>query len=52
MLHLEHRYLWCSKLNTLENRMEIPRIFWYVVLKKDGDQLDRLCEKLRIITWS
>lgn len=27
MLHLEHRYLWCSKVDTSESRTEIPRVF-------------------------
>jgi len=43
---LEHSFVWCWDLDTLESRSEIPRMFWNVVLEKDGkDQLDRSSEK-------
>jgi hypothetical protein len=34
-----------QNLETLESRPEIGGKFWNEVLGKDGDQLDRLCEK-------
>jgi len=37
MLHLEHSLVWCWRLDTEENRSEIPRTFWNVVLDKDGE---------------
>jgi hypothetical protein len=44
MLHLEHSFVWCSNLDTLESRSETLGKFWNVVLEKDGeDQLDRSC---------
>jgi len=45
-LHLEHSYMWSRKLDTLENRSELPGNIWNVVLKKDGeDHLDREIKK-------
>ena len=32
------------------NRSETPGKFWNVVLEKDEDHLDRLCEKWRSVT--
>ena len=49
VLHLEHSFVWCWNLDTLESESEIPRTFWNVVLEKD-DQLDKLCNKCRSIT--
>jgi len=36
---------WCRNLDTSECRSEIPGKFWNVVLEKDGEHLDRSCEK-------
>jgi hypothetical protein len=52
MLHLEDSTAWCWNWDTSESRSEIPGNFWNVVLKKDGDQLDRSCEKWGSITQS
>jgi len=38
------------KLDTWEIRSDIPGEFKNVVLEKDGDKLDRSCEKSRSIT--
>jgi hypothetical protein len=45
MLHLEHSFVWCWSLDTSEDRSEVPWKFWNVVPEKNGDQLDRSCEK-------
>ena len=45
MLHLEHGFVWCRNLDASGSRSEIPGKFSNVVLEKDGDQLDRSCEK-------
>jgi len=50
-LHLEHSFMWSRKLDTSDNRSEIPGNIWNVVLKKDGDHLERSCEKWRSVTW-
>ena len=50
MLHLEHSFVWCWNLDASGSRLEIPGKFWNVVLEKDGDQLDRSCEKWRSVT--
>jgi hypothetical protein len=51
MLHLEHGYVWYWNLDASGSRSEIPGKFWNVVLEKDGkDQLDKSCEKWRIVT--
>jgi hypothetical protein len=53
MLHFEYSFLWSRSLDTSESRSEIPRKFWNVVLKKDGeDHLDLSCKKWRNITYS
>ena len=45
MLHLEHSFVWCRNLDTLESRSIIPGKFLIVVLEKDGeDQLDKSYE--------
>ena len=50
-LILDHRFLLCGKLDSLESRSEQFRTFWNVVLQKDrGDQLDWSFEKWRSIT--
>ena len=45
VLHLEYGFVWCRKLDTSENRSEIPSKFWNVVLEKDEDQLGQSCEQ-------
>ena len=53
MLHLEHSFLWCLKLDTSESRPKIPGKFCNVVLEEDGeDQLYRSCEEWGGITKS
>jgi hypothetical protein len=53
VLHLEHCFLWCWKVDTSENRSEVSGKFWNVVLEKNGeDSLDWSCEKWRSITQS
>ena len=53
MLHLEHSFVWCWKLDGSESGSEIPGKFWNVVLEKNGeDQLNRWCEKWRSVTQS
>jgi hypothetical protein len=43
-------FVWCWNLDTSESRSDIPGKFWNVVLKKNGeDQLDRSCEKWRVL---
>ena len=37
VLHLEHSFVWCWKLDTSEDRAEIPSKFWNVVLEKDEE---------------
>jgi hypothetical protein len=49
LLHLEHSFVWCWKLDTSGSRSEIPGKFPNVLLEKDGDQLDRSCEKCSVI---
>ena len=54
MLHLEHRFVWCWNLDTLEGRSEIPEKFWKVVLKKYGEDRWTDCvwnEVFCRITW-
>ena len=51
MLHLEHGFAWCWKVDASGSRSEKAGKFWNVVLEKDGeDQLDRSCEKWRSVT--
>jgi hypothetical protein len=52
VLHLEKSLLWCRNLGSSERRSEIPEKVWNVVLEKDGDDLDRSCEKGESIAWS
>jgi hypothetical protein len=53
VLHLEHSFVWCWNVDTLESGSEISGKFLNVVLEKNGeDQLDRTCEKWRSITQS
>ena len=47
MVRLEDGSVWCWNLEAPGNRSETPGKFWNVVLEKDGDQLDRSCEKWR-----
>jgi len=50
VLHLEHSFVWCWNLDASGSRSETPGKFWDVVLEKDGkDQLDRSCEKWRVL---
>ena len=48
----KNKNLFTWKLDAPGNRSETPEKFWYVVLEKDGDQLDRSCEKWRSVTYS
>jgi hypothetical protein len=48
LLHLEHSFLWCWKVDTSESRSEGSGKFWNVVLEKDGDQVDASYEKWSI----
>jgi len=50
VLHLRHSCVWCWNSNTSESRSEIPGKLRYVVLQKDGNQLEGSCEKWRSIT--
>jgi len=50
VVHLEHSFVSFWNLDTLENRSETSGKFWNVLLEKDGDQLDRSCEKCRCVT--
>jgi hypothetical protein len=34
MLHLEHSFVWCGNLDSLETRSVVPGKFWNVVLEK------------------
>ena len=45
MLHLERSFVWCWYLDTSESGSEMPGKFSNMAQGKDGDQLDRLCEK-------
>jgi len=45
VLRLEHNIVVCWNLDTSESRPEILGKFWNMLLEKDGDQLDRSCEK-------
>ena len=46
VIHLEHNFVWCWKLDTLGSRSEISGMFWHVVLEKHGKvQLDGWCDK-------
>jgi hypothetical protein len=45
--HFEHYLVRCWNLDTSDSRSEIPGKFWNMLLEKDGDQLDRSCEKWR-----
>jgi hypothetical protein len=36
VLHLEHCFVWCWNMDTLENRSEVSGKFWNVVLEKNG----------------
>ena len=45
VLHLEQSFVWCGNLDTSESRSGIPGKFRSLVLEKDGDQLDRSCDK-------
>jgi hypothetical protein len=46
LLHLEHSFVWCSKLDNSESRSKITSKFSNIVLEKDGEnQLERLYEK-------
>ena len=48
VLFLEHVLLWCWNLDTSESRSEISGTFLNAMLEKDGDQMDRSCEKWSI----
>ena len=51
LLHLDHSFVWCSKLGSSESRSQLLRMFWNVVLQKDrGDQLDWSFEKWRSVS--
>jgi hypothetical protein len=46
VLGLDHSLVWCCNLGTSESKLEIPRKFRKVVLKKHGeDNFGRSCEK-------
>ena len=45
MLQLGCSFVRCSYFDTSESRSLEPVKFGNVVLEKDGDQLDRFCEK-------
>jgi len=48
LLHLEHSFVCCWKLDTSEVRSETPCSIWNVVLEKDGEKnSDGQCEKLK-----
>jgi hypothetical protein len=49
VLRLEHNFLLCWGLATSASGSEIPVKFWNVLLENDGDQLDRSCEKWRVL---
>ena len=49
ILRLEHGSVWCWNLDAPGKRSETPGKFWNVVVEKDGDQLDRSCEKRRSV---
>jgi hypothetical protein len=48
MLHLVYNCVWCWNLDT--TKVYHKYLDWNVMLEKDWDQLDWLCEKLRIVT--
>jgi hypothetical protein len=51
MLRLGYSFIRCWNLDASGSTSETPGKFWNVVLEKDGeDQLDRSCEKWRIIS--
>jgi hypothetical protein len=45
VLHLVYNLVWRWNLDISESRSGIPLEFWNVMVEKDGDQLDRSCEK-------
>jgi hypothetical protein len=45
VLQLEHNITWCWNLDTSETKLESDGKVWNMVLEKDGDQLNRSCEK-------